>query len=735
MDLRACQRAFALHALRFNELGDGEHAAAGAPARPGGGSAAGAPWAVAWKVLVMDTQSRHVLSHLFPAAELRRLGATLHLALDSAREPVPGVPAVYVAEPTRAAFDRIASDCALGLYSAAHVNLTAEPTPEQIDYLAKAAVEAGGAARLAGLHSHPLRFRCPGPRTLCLGMPRATATLLAVGPGADAAIGAALTRIADGICSAFTALGFIPAIAAHGAHGPARAAAGLLAERLAAPGFRASHAAFSRIRAAGGAGGPGGVGLGPRPLLVLVDRMQDVASGLAHPSTYAALVAETMEVSSDGTRVKVPHASLPGSAPDATAADAAADGSTVTMDLDPATDAFWAQAAGLAFGDAVELQAKELQDVKTKEAALRADASAAGGSLSDAMQRLPALMQQKARLEAHTKLMTAVLSEVARRGLSDLFELERAPSKAAVLRVLRGEGADGSGCIGDLSDRARLACCFAVSSAADGTPKEIDELCAALETGASSLPPPPRHARGSTAAEAAGSAFSALGATLGSLVAGANSESAAAEAAAAEGAAGASKAVAEARRLAAAIRWVERHRRESATMAVEPTPDHAAAASAHGASAPSALGRSLMSAITGVTRSLVSKGAEAMARLAGGDTIHPATRFAAAAAGDAKVGVLPSSGAGSSLVFVDPTDSSSMRSLATGAPSKSAAPGGPYTSVMVFMVGGITQGEMTNIAQWGSMAAGRAVASGGTEVTTGRELVEELAALGGGGAA
>lgn len=54
---------------------------------------------------------------------------------------------------------------------------------------------------------------------------------------------------------------------------------------------------------------------------------------------------------------------------------------------------------------------------------------------------------------------------------------------------------------------------------------------------------------------------------------------------------------------------------------------------------------------------------------------------------------------------------------------------------MVFMVGGITQGEMTNIAQWGSMAAGRAVASGGTEVTTGRELVEELAALGGGGAA
>lgn len=100
------------------------------------------------------------------------------------------------------AFDRIAADCALGLYAAAHVNLTAEPTPEQVDYLAKAAVEAGGSARLAGLHSHPLLFRCPGPQALCLGMPRAAATLLAVGPGADAGIGAALARIADGEASA-----------------------------------------------------------------------------------------------------------------------------------------------------------------------------------------------------------------------------------------------------------------------------------------------------------------------------------------------------------------------------------------------------------------------------------------------------------------------------------------------------------------------------------------------------
>lgn len=116
-------------------------------------------------------------------------------------------------------------------------------------------------------------------------------------------------------------------------------AAALLATRLADPRRRALHSGFSRIRAAGGAGGPGGAGLGPRPLLVLVDRTLDLPSSLSHPSTYSALVAETLPTSNDGTRVRVPSSSGP-----------------TVMDLDVEADEFWERAAGLPFGEAVELQ-------------------------------------------------------------------------------------------------------------------------------------------------------------------------------------------------------------------------------------------------------------------------------------------------------------------------------------------------------------------------------------------
>lgn len=88
--------AFLTHALRLNKLPDSAEASAAA-ASSGSESAITRPWAVEWKVLVMDQQSRAVLCHLMPVSELRRLGATLHLSLEAHREAVAGVPAVYIA--------------------------------------------------------------------------------------------------------------------------------------------------------------------------------------------------------------------------------------------------------------------------------------------------------------------------------------------------------------------------------------------------------------------------------------------------------------------------------------------------------------------------------------------------------------------------------------------------------------------------------------------------------------
>jgi len=50
---------------------------------------------------------------------------------------------------------------------------------------------------------------------------------------------------------------------------------------------------------------------------------------------------------------------------------------------------------------------------------------------------------------------------------------------------------------------------------------------------------------------------------------------------------------------------------------------------------------------------------------------------------------------------------------------------------MVFFVGAVTPGEVTNTLHWGGRAAGRRIGVGGTDITTGRELLMELVRLGG----
>jgi hypothetical protein len=48
-----------------------------------------------WKILIYDKECRAIISPLLSVAQLRRRGVTLHLLLDSEREPIPDVPVVY----------------------------------------------------------------------------------------------------------------------------------------------------------------------------------------------------------------------------------------------------------------------------------------------------------------------------------------------------------------------------------------------------------------------------------------------------------------------------------------------------------------------------------------------------------------------------------------------------------------------------------------------------------------
>jgi hypothetical protein len=52
-------------------------------------------------VLVLDRHTRDLIAPLLKVNDLRRHGVTLHLLLESDRQPIPDVPAVYFVRPTR----------------------------------------------------------------------------------------------------------------------------------------------------------------------------------------------------------------------------------------------------------------------------------------------------------------------------------------------------------------------------------------------------------------------------------------------------------------------------------------------------------------------------------------------------------------------------------------------------------------------------------------------------------
>lgn len=100
-------------------------------------------WGEQWKVLIYDRAGRDIISPILKLHELRKKGVTLHMLIDSERDAIPDVPAIYFVEPTPANIQLIIADCTKGLYSTAHLNFVNPLSRESLELLARLAVENG----------------------------------------------------------------------------------------------------------------------------------------------------------------------------------------------------------------------------------------------------------------------------------------------------------------------------------------------------------------------------------------------------------------------------------------------------------------------------------------------------------------------------------------------------------------------------------------------------------------
>jgi len=211
-----------------------------------------------------------------------------------------------------------------------------------------------------------------------------------------------------------------------------------------------------------------------RPLLVLLDRNMDLITPIQHSSTYQALIDDLL--THNANRVEF---------------TSKADGARPSLkkfDLDADEDPFYSRHKFNPFPEAIESNGAELQDVTSRENAIRSktvgeggppladngDDSNAASDLASAVDSLPKLLEQKKQLEMHTSILQAVMNEVAARDVPQFFELESAlasgqykndaaKAKSEVLSL----AIDPSK--GNVEDKIRLVIVFCLATTAPGS--------------------------------------------------------------------------------------------------------------------------------------------------------------------------------------------------------------------------------------------------------------------------
>ena len=419
-----------------------------------------------YKVLVLDPFTRDVITPLLRLNDLRKCGVTLYLLIDSERQNVPDVPAVYFLRANESNIARLCQDLAVGTYDVAHLNFCAPLADVQLQELASGLTKHNCMQRVAKLYDQNLAFVSLEKDLFSLMLPRAYVSLN--DPSArDTEIERAVTDIVDGLFCAIATWGSVPVIRCKrggAAEHVARALDAYLRRHL---GQRGN--AFSAAKHGGSF---------HRPLLVLFDRNFDLTPQIQHCWTYHALVHDVLGLRLGRTTVATEASpAQPG----------VSAGQKKSYDVGPG-DFFWEENGGRPFPKVAEEVEEQLNKYKRDMAAINAHTSGAGGGASDgdedlqantknlmnAVSSLPELTERKRTIDKHTNVATALLKEIKDRQIDNFVSVEEdlfsgKADKAQVLKVVTSPK-------GLVSDKLRLVATWLLTSEQVPAASDLEEV-------------------------------------------------------------------------------------------------------------------------------------------------------------------------------------------------------------------------------------------------------------------
>ncbi|EAN98933.1 putative sec1 family transport protein [Trypanosoma cruzi] len=381
-----------------------------------------------WRLLIYDDIGRDVIAPLLRVGDLRELGITLHMHINSKRDPVPGAPAIYFCSPTEENIRTIASDAVNELYEWVYVNFSSQITRRGLEMLAEN-LNRGKLQSIQHIHvfDRTLNYVALEDDLFVLMQEDSLVTLNSRHVRDDE-VEAHLNAIVLGVSHVLLSQQVLPVIA-HSKTGAAEEVARRLSvclndhinERTLVP---AASTVLSR------------------PLLLIVDRSSDLATVLHHPFSYRGLLVELGDMHLNKVCVREE------------------DGKESAFEIDPDRDEFYEANAIQDFsavGGNIEAALRQYRE----EYAALSETACAGEDDTDAnaMSRLlasaPKLGEKKRMLDAHTKMAYSFLHHIRKSHLDRFHGVE--------LGIIKREGLDKEEFekllltgLGTVEDRQRL---------------------------------------------------------------------------------------------------------------------------------------------------------------------------------------------------------------------------------------------------------------------------------------
>jgi len=352
-----------------------------------------------WKVLIYDNYAKDVITSLLKVGNMRTYNVTLFLDLETKRDTIKDVAAVYLVKPCRESIDHIIEDLNGKLYDYVFINFIS-PCPESL--LENFAVECGrynNQDRVLQIYEHCLNYFSITPNMFTLNFQDAYLSLYR-NYEIEEGIESHLSNIAEGIFMFLKSSSFYPFIRFQRKDYFSERICKKLCEMFA----KTEKSEEEKYDMSGSS----------RPILCLLDRNVDIHTVLHHPWKYIGLIHDVFGIKNGKVSGIIEK------------------GKKMEYELDFLNDTFlqthalseYPEAAGDISAEFTKWNKEYESMIGKKPGEESKEGTDISNKLNEALDQVPEMTERKIRLEAHTNLTTVLYDHVKKRGFDQLNDLE-----------------------------------------------------------------------------------------------------------------------------------------------------------------------------------------------------------------------------------------------------------------------------------------------------------------------